>query len=107
MLKTWLKYDLRQEYTDAWMEQEVFAGEVRCCNECTPEQCTYRCKDCFGGTRMSGWCMAREHKRLPLHNIEVCWSAPHVSHFADCVSGMERRVLRTTTSGGLGCHNTP
>jgi hypothetical protein len=71
MLKTWLKYDLRQEYADAWMEQEFFVGNRTCCNACDANSCRYRCKDCFGGVRMSSTCMREAHELLPLHSIEV------------------------------------
>jgi hypothetical protein len=71
LLKRWLELDMRQRYADTMMEREVFAGEERCCLNCAPSDCRYRCTECFGGLRMSASCIVVEHAKHPLHVIEV------------------------------------
>lgn len=70
------------------------------CENCGVDAKLYRCCECIGEVMLCLLCLNNDHKRLPLHRIEVS-NAPRLwLRYADILKVMERTVFPEDVPNG-------
>lgn len=67
--------------------------EKVCCENCGVESKLYRCRECVGELLLCALCLLDEHKRLPLHRIEVSGALYLWGKYTDQLNGFVYKVL--------------
>lgn len=76
-MHNWLR-DMRHKFLDVLLAHEALPTEIVVpCDVCrsSTRLGEYRCQDCLGSCLMCRDCIVSAHSKLPLHNVEVGYSA--------------------------------